>query len=141
NCDFFFQAEDGIRDGHVTGVQTCALPICAPTIGCRLCDSDLEPPGGRFSDLPGGWPVWNESTAGETNTNIGRGSRNHIKLDDPLVASRHCCVVFENGRCLLAALEGNRRASDRDAGGSASRSSEWRSPAHRRGEGLTLQRT
>src|SRR6266511_4888246 len=26
---FFFQAEDGIRDFHVTGVQTCALPICA----------------------------------------------------------------------------------------------------------------
>src|SRR5690348_17726341 len=25
--DFFFQAEDGIRDGRVTGVQTCALPI------------------------------------------------------------------------------------------------------------------
>src|SRR5689334_5271376 len=25
--DFFFQAEDGIRDGTVTGVQTCALPI------------------------------------------------------------------------------------------------------------------
>src|SRR5690625_4376450 len=25
---FFFQAEDGIRVGHVTGVQTCALPIC-----------------------------------------------------------------------------------------------------------------
>src|SRR5690625_1770887 len=24
---FFFQAADGIRDGHVTGVQTCALPI------------------------------------------------------------------------------------------------------------------
>src|SRR5690606_41071488 len=27
---FFFQAEDGIRDFHVTGVQTCALPIYAP---------------------------------------------------------------------------------------------------------------
>src|SRR5690606_41012256 len=26
-CIFFFQAEDGIRDFHVTGVQTCALPI------------------------------------------------------------------------------------------------------------------
>ena len=25
---FFFQAEDGIRDRLVTGVQTCALPIC-----------------------------------------------------------------------------------------------------------------
>src|SRR5439155_19109567 len=30
---FFFQAEDGIRGGHVTGVQTCALPICA--LFCR----------------------------------------------------------------------------------------------------------
>src|SRR6266702_6738698 len=29
-CFFFFQAEDGIRDGHVTGVQTCALPILTP---------------------------------------------------------------------------------------------------------------
>src|SRR3989475_3981330 len=27
---FFFQAEDGIRDLTVTGVQTCALPIYAP---------------------------------------------------------------------------------------------------------------
>src|SRR5256885_2243364 len=28
---FFFQGEDGIRDYKVTGVQTCALPICAKT--------------------------------------------------------------------------------------------------------------
>src|SRR5256885_11862931 len=28
-CFFFFQAEDGIRDYKVTGVQTCALPILA----------------------------------------------------------------------------------------------------------------
>src|SRR5256885_10209858 len=28
---FFFQAEDGIRDYKVTGVQTCALPILVPT--------------------------------------------------------------------------------------------------------------
>src|SRR2546422_9936403 len=28
---FFFQAEDGIRDVAVTGVQTCALPISVPT--------------------------------------------------------------------------------------------------------------
>src|SRR5690606_41898759 len=27
----FFQAEDGIRDFHVTGVQTCALPILLPS--------------------------------------------------------------------------------------------------------------
>src|SRR6476661_8324250 len=28
---FFFQAEDGIRDSSVTGVQTCALPISSTT--------------------------------------------------------------------------------------------------------------
>src|SRR5439155_6596058 len=32
---FFFQAEDGIRDGHVTGVQTCALPIYVGYIGVQ----------------------------------------------------------------------------------------------------------
>src|SRR5690606_39697348 len=31
---FFFQAEDGIRDFHVTGVQTCALPISKPFRKC-----------------------------------------------------------------------------------------------------------
>src|SRR3989454_9379379 len=31
---FFFQAEDGIRDYKVTGVQTCALPISAASIPC-----------------------------------------------------------------------------------------------------------
>src|SRR2546427_1426250 len=30
---FFFQAEDGIRDLTVTGVQTCALPICGAASG------------------------------------------------------------------------------------------------------------
>src|SRR5690625_8048994 len=37
---FFFQAEDGIRAGHVTGVQTCALPISAEL-------PPPEPPGMR----------------------------------------------------------------------------------------------
>src|SRR5207253_4547971 len=35
-CVFFFQAEDGIRDGHVTGVQTCALPIFRLPASLRL---------------------------------------------------------------------------------------------------------
>src|SRR5437867_8414446 len=36
---FFFQAEDGIRDRTVTGVQTCALPI---SIDCSLVESVLS---------------------------------------------------------------------------------------------------
>ena len=34
---FFFQAEDGIRDSPVTGVQTCALPICGKFV-VMICD-------------------------------------------------------------------------------------------------------
>src|SRR5262249_60105482 len=33
---FFFQAEDGIRDWSVTGVQTCALPIYNPWFAARV---------------------------------------------------------------------------------------------------------
>src|SRR5207248_6060171 len=38
---FFFQAEDGIRDRTVTGVQTCALPICN-TFDQDGCDSNCR---------------------------------------------------------------------------------------------------
>src|SRR5699024_11685249 len=37
---FFFQAEDGIRDRNVTGVQTCALPIFPPA----QAHSQFRPP-------------------------------------------------------------------------------------------------
>src|SRR3989442_13040070 len=41
---FFFQAEDGIRDADVTGVQTCALPICldAPDAALRVLGGLLD---------------------------------------------------------------------------------------------------
>src|SRR5437762_7635069 len=41
---FFFQAEDGIRDTSVTGVQTCALPILNSRrqISCMICDFENE---------------------------------------------------------------------------------------------------
>src|SRR5690625_6077401 len=40
---FLFQAEDGIRGGHVTGVQTCALPISARCEWGRLISCTLAP--------------------------------------------------------------------------------------------------
>src|SRR6266496_1268667 len=54
---FFFQAEDGIRDLYVTGVQTCALPISsAPPVPISwtsiLCSSPAWPPR-RVNDRPG----------------------------------------------------------------------------------------
>src|SRR5260370_42548034 len=48
---FFFQAEDGIRDSSVTGVQTCALPIYHPRSRRRRCAA-----GGRAARRGGrGW--------------------------------------------------------------------------------------
>src|SRR2546430_7665020 len=44
---FFFQAEDGIRDLTVTGVQTCALPICLRQR--RHESSSARPPAEGFS--------------------------------------------------------------------------------------------
>src|SRR5207253_1390626 len=58
---FFFQAEDGIRDGHVTGVQTCALPISrqeealswrAPREGLFLACGPLLAPVAALGLLP-----------------------------------------------------------------------------------------
>src|SRR5437762_9997488 len=46
---FFFQAEDGIRDTSVTGVQTCALPICQR--GVRALTARTRPVSGRMLPL------------------------------------------------------------------------------------------
>src|SRR5437588_7040194 len=43
-ASFFFQAEDGIRDHCVTGVQTCALPIWRVIGGQQVIDEQLQPP-------------------------------------------------------------------------------------------------
>src|SRR2546425_5965349 len=41
SCFFFFQAEDGIRDKLVTGVQTCALPISRKGIPFDVLGADF----------------------------------------------------------------------------------------------------
>src|SRR3989337_2799930 len=77
-CGFLFQAEDGIRDATVTGVQTCALPILTParsmpTSVPPACWTGRNPGGARFRGavpylLPPGQapPAWEDPT--------GRGS-------------------------------------------------------------------
>src|SRR5690625_3360398 len=66
-CYFFFQAEDGIRDGHVTGVQTCALPICWDRTAAPCCAvksilkcAATSSPGGAAARNPG----WTGPTPG-----------------------------------------------------------------------------
>src|SRR5207244_7492496 len=52
---FFFQAEDGIRDDLVTGVQTCALPISA---SIQTLMARLSPPTIATSPTPAARSSW-----------------------------------------------------------------------------------
>src|SRR2546429_1150348 len=54
SCVFFFQAEDGIRDVAVTGVQTCALPISEPA---RRSARDADRADRRAGSADGGHHV------------------------------------------------------------------------------------
>src|SRR5690606_40528670 len=67
---FFFQAEDGIRDFHVTGVQTCALPIsnskpralsssasCSQASALRLDTTTLAPQRASSSTMERPMPL------------------------------------------------------------------------------------
>src|SRR5207249_11004101 len=49
--DLFFQAEDGIRDRNVTGVQTCALPI---SMAATLLVEQFQPTHILFTGIAGG---------------------------------------------------------------------------------------
>src|SRR5699024_12127756 len=74
---FFFQAEDGIRDRNVTGVQTCALPIYFAS-----CDADKLMPGpyvvsvANYSRAEGRRATvqlasWKEGVLGTRSVNLG----------------------------------------------------------------------
>src|SRR5207253_7256785 len=66
-ADVFFQAEDGIRGGHVTGVQTCALPISSA----------------------GSWPRSNASGAASV--------RSTVSLDDSVALVRRYVDALNSG--------------------------------------------
>src|SRR5437762_14387577 len=66
---FFFQAEDGIRDTSVTGVQTCALPISrlSTSSAKSVVTGDLDGNGideviADFGSAHGIWVYYNHST-------------------------------------------------------------------------------
>src|SRR2546426_2773928 len=90
---FFFQAEDGIRDYKVTGVQTCALPIC-PLAGHRELRRHARRAGGHHPAGSGSARSGTEPAGGRRAEDVrspgqprlsgaglwaaGRGLREHI---------------------------------------------------------------
>src|SRR5207249_5436262 len=79
-------AEDGIRDRNVTGVQTCALPICALRLIDGLRDVEIELFPGRHPDVEtiAGYRfldlvcVGVENVGGALKRRIAAGHRRHL---------------------------------------------------------------
>src|SRR5260370_12308300 len=78
---FFFQAEDGIRDSSVTGVQTCALPISTVNWNQAWAEGPMENGARRLS-------TWNCG-----GTNDARPNRSCSLLPTPCMStsSQGCC--------------------------------------------------
>src|SRR5258708_40331794 len=85
---FFFQAEDGIRDDLVTGVQTCALPICVTGLDAERGESVLrqligtDAGAGRLGEValvPHGSPI-SQSGLLFYNTLFDENAASHVAL-------------------------------------------------------------
>src|SRR5690625_5713815 len=98
---FFFQAEDGIRDGHVTGVQTCALPISeASFLGISTTtgnSSALVLRNPSFQPATASVQLWTEegpaAMAGRSQVVVGPGEEESILLES--VAGGHEALGVE----------------------------------------------
>src|SRR5205809_4195819 len=103
---FFFQAEDGIRDVAVTGVQTCALPICtgghvtvaADTLAFQVpgCQYGATVSGDPPTSLSGALSCFSGSVSGSWRAvrEIGRAScreRGHESVDARALKRMYGC--------------------------------------------------
>src|SRR5438046_3575069 len=119
---FFFQAEDGIRDWSVTGVQTCALPIYAPH----------EPGHPRVARSA---PVQRPAAL----RHGGRGREHFGDVADGALLRRHLCELRPATRGARQSLRqvpqrpSHPPALPRRRGGSAAALSALPAPAARRG--------
>src|SRR5690606_39476174 len=99
---FFFQAEDGIRDFHVTGVQTCALPIfvgaadragdggTAPHERQRGAEGDRRSSTGSCGRSTGTAVIWTGSSSSPTVTSLSSPGT-FVTGGSPLTSCRRCC--------------------------------------------------
>src|SRR5690625_6461493 len=79
---FFFQAEDGIRAGHVTGVQTCALPISAEVIRSAKRPVLIAGGGAIYSEASEALASFTDATSIPVlDTQAGKGA---LSADHPL---------------------------------------------------------
>src|SRR5207249_6689158 len=99
---FFFQAEDGIRDRNVTGVQTCALPICrgAGAAKLRSLEKDRPPPRSEDARLRGTCRLARAQAEGQQRAAPGarhRSSRGPMKCEIGRASCREREEIAEGG--------------------------------------------
>src|SRR5690606_40820594 len=97
----FFQAEDGIRDFHVTGVQTCALPISQLQTGVERIGTAFHLPGthARISAGRNALAALEVAALAELRTLADAGFDNMAAQVDPFLRSEERRVGKE---CLSA---------------------------------------
>src|SRR5690348_17589307 len=104
---FFFQAEDGIRDGRVTGVQTCALPIwLSGSCGLQNAYGTPAPPQLHASareDVPyhglSGWSSHTHPASSQTSHFELRSEEHTSELQSPVHLV--CRLLLEKKKKIL----------------------------------------
>src|SRR5690606_26124215 len=115
---FFFQAADGIRAFHVTGVQTCALPISAMTGYQVMTADDAAAVGDVFITVTGNKHVLRRRHFERMKDGVILANAGHFDIEIELDALRQMAVErrlvrdnleefeLEDGRRILVAAEG-----------------------------------
>src|SRR6266849_5507364 len=92
-CVFFFQAEDGIRDPLVTGVQTCALPIYRAQVMAKIAHV-VTGPDGSFER----WSETLPQLIGVDPAQMPRSTREWLEILHPDDRERFRATAIEAGR-------------------------------------------
>src|SRR5690348_14007461 len=84
-ANFFFQAEDGIRDGRVTGVQTCALPISV------IVNMTIDAPAYLYLDLEyyDGGSRFEQLSFGDFMIGVTTNGTNFIAHENPIPVNNY----------------------------------------------------
>src|SRR5205823_9932070 len=107
---FFFQAEDGIRDKLVTGVQTCALPISTPETEERLLAVGRAGTAAHVERIVRGWRRMDRKAEAREADRQHAGRALHVYPDEDGSVRIRGRLAPEVGALLMQALAAAREA-------------------------------